>query len=167
MSNPRKPCAGCGAEKRPGPGQRYCETCYIATRARTVPYVPRQIEGPCNPRTKMLNKWGYARVWTGTGDEPRRMRYVHVAAWEAVNGPLPDGMCLDHLCFEPSCSNLDHLELVTRSENSRRQQKAMRTHCLKGGHLLAGDNLGSGPWRRCMQCARDRNFEIKESRDAA
>ena len=41
----------------------------------------------------------------------------HRVAWHLVNGPIPDGMVLDHLCRERACVNPSHLEVVTRSEN--------------------------------------------------
>lgn len=44
----------------------------------------------------------------------------HRAAWEDVNGPIPDGMVIDHLCHNPACFNVSHLECVTVAENSRR-----------------------------------------------
>jgi hypothetical protein len=49
-----------------------------------------------------------------------RMRPSHVVAWEKVNGPLPDGMQVDHLCGNPLCWNPEHLEAVTAVENVRR-----------------------------------------------
>ena len=49
-----------------------------------------------------------------------RLRYVHRLTWEAVHGRIPDGLTIDHLCFNRRCINLDHLEVVTASENTRR-----------------------------------------------
>ena len=48
------------------------------------------------------------------------MVYAHRALYENVNGPVPYGLQLDHLCRVPSCVNPDHLEPVTPAENCRR-----------------------------------------------
>lgn len=49
---------------------------------------------------------------------------VHRLAWEAEHGPISGGLTIDHVrgrgCIYKRCINLDHLELVSRSENSRR-----------------------------------------------
>ncbi len=47
-------------------------------------------------------------------------RCAHVVSWEAVNGDVPDGMELDHLCRNQLCVRPDHLEPVTHAENVRR-----------------------------------------------
>lgn len=41
----------------------------------------------------------------------------HRVAFEAANGPIPDGMVVRHTCDNPPCCNPDHLELGTQSEN--------------------------------------------------
>lgn len=63
---------------------------------------------------------------------------AHRRAWEEVHGPIPSDMTIDHLCCVRHCHNVDHLEVVTRAENSRRQGER-RTGC-KWGHPYEGDN---------------------------
>jgi hypothetical protein len=77
-------------------------------------------------------------VWTGStvATNPRHPRYrygtiraahqaswtyAHRAAYEMFIGPIPDGMTVDHICFNPLCVNPAHLQLLTRSENSARK----------------------------------------------
>lgn len=36
-------------------------------------------------------------------------------------GPIPEGMTVDHICFNPLCCNPDHLQLLTRAENAARR----------------------------------------------
>lgn len=43
-----------------------------------------------------------------------------------INGPLPPGLELDHLCRNKSCVRPDHLEAVTHRENMRRAYAAER-----------------------------------------
>jgi hypothetical protein len=63
---------------------------------------------------------------------------AHIHAWVAANGPVPDGMVLDHLCRRRACSAVHHLEPVTQSENELRKSwryRAKRKACPKGHDL--------------------------------
>jgi hypothetical protein len=101
--------------------------------------------------------------------------YAHIYSWTMRNGPVPEGMDLDHRCHSESvargecdggsqclhrrCVNPDHLEPVSRSENTLRQKHANRAKetCPKG-HPLSGPNLvvWSDGRRRCRECLRAR-----------
>jgi hypothetical protein len=85
-------------------------------------------------------------------------RYVHRAAWELANGPIPAGMTIDHLCRVRSCYNPSHLEPVTKRENTLRgigptAVHARQTHCIRGHEFTpentATDHRGG---RRCRAC---------------
>lgn len=43
--------------------------------------------------------------------------YAHRYAWEREFGPIPEGMVIDHSCWERSCVNPEHLRLATPSQN--------------------------------------------------
>src|SRR5688500_4996363 len=58
---------------------------------------------------------GYGHVRYGN-----RTSAAHRVAWELINGPIPEGLTLDHLCRVPACVRPDHLEPVTHRENVRR-----------------------------------------------
>lgn len=45
---------------------------------------------------------------------------AHHFAWELDNGPILAGLEIDHLCHNPGCVNVMHMELVTNKENVRR-----------------------------------------------
>jgi HNH endonuclease len=120
-------------------------------------------------------------IWTGTNtaDGYARWRYkpgaremfVHVWAYLAFIGPIPEGMQVDHRCHTDAvaksecaggdacehrrCCNPDHLETVTPSENTLRQRHHNRgkTECPKG-HPLEGANLivWKDGKRRCRTC---------------
>lgn len=59
------------------------------------------------------------RGYTKKGIGGKRIQ-AHRYMWEKFNGPIPEGMVMDHLCRNPSCANPDHLEPVTHTENVRR-----------------------------------------------
>lgn len=42
-------------------------------------------------------------------------------AWELCNGPIPEGMTLDHRCTSTLCVNPSHLNVVTLEENIARR----------------------------------------------
>jgi hypothetical protein len=105
---------------------------------------------------------GYGKVCVD-----RVPRLAHRVVYEALVGPIPDGLTLDHLCHNTLCVNPAHLEPVTASENTRRQWRDGRanagaanrekTHC-RNGHPFAGDNLYVKPSgeRCCRTCRRER-----------
>lgn len=87
--------------------------------------------------------------------------------WEQVNGPIPAGLVLDHLCHNTICVNPDHLEAATQRENILRgngmgAMHARKTHCVHG-HPLSGQNLriGVNGQRLCKECRRIWNREAK------
>jgi hypothetical protein len=82
---------------------------------------------------------GYARVKDASSD---RALLVHRVTYEALVGPVPDGLVLDHLCRVRHCVNPQHLEPVTNVENIRRGFRARlgdRTHCAEG-HEFTPEN---------------------------
>lgn len=78
---------------------------------------------------------GYGMFWNNG-----QMQVAHRYLYEAINGAVPIGFELDHLCRNKSCVNPNHLEIVTRQENTKRGllpaiMRAKRkdaTHCCKG-----------------------------------
>lgn len=74
--------------------------------------------------------------------------YAHRYAWERANGPIPDGLTVDHLCRVRLCVNVRHLELVEGVENYLRAVR-IRTHCPNGHEYTGRTENGK---RRCMEC---------------
>lgn len=64
---------------------------------------------------------GYGKFRVGSQlDGTRRLVESHRWSYEALVGPIPEGLDLDHLCRNTACVNPDHLEPVTRQVNCHR-----------------------------------------------
>jgi hypothetical protein len=113
--------------------------------------------GGCWEWRGSIDENGYGRAWLpGVG----KMSRAHRASWILHRGPIPAGLCIDHLCRNRSCVNPDHLEVVTLGENNRRGagfsgRNAAKTHCKRGHEFTLEntrvDKLGR---RRCRVCDR-------------
>ena len=67
---------------------------------------------PCHLWLRHINADGYGMV-TRDGKQQSAHRWFY----GQVNGPIPEGMTLDHVCRERRCVNPDHLEPVVLREN--------------------------------------------------
>lgn len=69
---------------------------------------------------------GYAQIGWSLPEGSRHgkarttMVLAHRASWVHVNGQVPLGMTLDHVCKARRCVNPDHLRLLPNFENARR-----------------------------------------------
>lgn len=66
------------------------------------------------------HKYGSIRIGSRQ-DGTRKLVSTHTVMWEWVNGPIPDGLEIDHLCQVKLCCNPRHLEAVTHLENLDRK----------------------------------------------
>lgn len=95
---------------------------------------------------------------------------AHRFAYEALIGPIPAGLDLDHLCRVRRCVNPAHLEPVTRGVNVLRGEglsakQARQTHC-KRGHPFDAENthVGANGKRYCRICQHERNKQRNRKR---
>lgn len=100
--------------------------------------------------------------------QTNRMLLAHRVSYEIANGPIPDGMVLDHLCRNPACVNPAHLDAVPQRENVRRGFHGSKTHCLRG-HPLSGENLITRKTggRVCRACNYAQSIESRRRRRLA
>lgn len=128
--------------------------------SRFWPRVDKREADECWPWTGAKIARGYGR-FNYLGKSYPAYRF----AWESVNGPVPDGLELDHLCRNPSCCNPAHLEPVTHAENMRRIRKDT---CPKG-HPLTPENtwVRKTGARSCAICGKTQNDAAHARRKAA
>lgn len=109
-------------------------------------------------KTETCWPWtGSLRVGYGAFALTHHLRVgAHRWSYEHFRGPIPDGLTIDHLCRNKRCVNPDHLEVVTRGENTRRANASI-THCPQG-HEYTPENtrVGFKNKRACRACERDR-----------
>lgn len=83
---------------------------------------------------------------------PNKIVRAHRWSYEQANGPIPDGLQMDHLCRNHACVRPDHLEAVTGKENQARSPRVMATHCQFGHPLTIVDKTNN--WRGCPICKK-------------
>lgn len=96
--------------------------------------------------------------------------YAHRLVFERVNGPIPVGMELDHLCRVRNCVNPRHLQIVNSRVNTLRGNgpaaaNVRKTHCPQGHpYDLFNTKLGRKGNRLCRACkpAIDRRARLKK-----
>lgn len=122
--------------------------------------------------------WGGAINSSGYGNFTieGKTRSAHKVSWERENGPVPQNLCIDHLCRVRCCVNPEHMEIVSNLENIlrgraielnriRAKQRSLSSHC-KYGHPFIPENTyyiqRETPRRVCKTCHnRRRNQSIK------
>lgn len=102
-------------------------------------------ESGCWEWVGWINDSGYGVIGAKNSTGKHSTTGAHRALWERSFGKIPQGLELDHLCRNRKCVRLDHLEVVTKKENTLRgvspqAMNARKTHCARG-HDLFGANL--------------------------
>ena len=110
---------------------------------------------------------GYAQTMIN-----RKNIRVHRLVYENINGPIPKGLTIDHLCRVRHCVNSRHMEAVTSKINILRgvgptAQNARKTHCCRG-HEFTDENthISPQPARVCLTCAKRYRRESRERKAA-
>jgi hypothetical protein len=61
-----------------------------------------------------------------------KMHKSHRISYELANGPIPEGMFIDHKCHNPGCVNPAHLRLATPKQNSENRSGAYAATGVRG-----------------------------------
>jgi hypothetical protein len=123
----------------------------------------------CIPFKGGLNGYGYGNTILN-GKKMKASR----AAWIKVNGDIPPGLVVDHVCHTEavlrgeckggitckhrSCVNVNHLRLITQQENVMAGLHNIdnRSHCNQG-HVFEGNIMvRKNGKRECAECNRER-----------
>ena len=115
---------GCGG---PHAARGWCSRHYKQWLATGDPIPPGPVERFC--QKVIFTSCGCCWLWDGAtsggygslgfdGEQWKAHRY----AWTLTHGPIPDGLDIDHLCFNRSCVNPAHMRLVTRAQNASRKR---------------------------------------------
>jgi len=73
------------------------------------------------------NTRGYGKFWFA-GREVQAHRY----SYELANGPIPEGMFIDHKCHNGICVNPNHLRLATNKQNMEHLASARSNTGVRG-----------------------------------
>lgn len=120
----------------------------------------------CREWLGRCNRNGYGQFYVNG-----RMVSAYKWLWEQTNGPVPDGLELDHKCRNRACIEPSHLEPVTHQVNIRRGNTGgmgynqRKTHC-KRGHPFSGNNLYLYPNgdRGCRACTHAHHDKYKSQK---
>lgn len=94
---------------------------------RAITNMDKQADGCWISKYSVMST-GYAQIGWSVKEADLRpgrrgrneMVLAHRAAWVAVNGQVPLGMTIDHLCKTRRCVNPEHMRLLPNYENARR-----------------------------------------------
>lgn len=97
---------------------------------------------------------------------------AHLAVWNLLVGPIPEGMEYDHLCRNHRCVNPDHAEIVTPAENKRRGYSppallARQKTCSKGHPFDGRRKRGERYCKRCDREGQRTRYARRAQRSAA
>ena len=130
-------------------------------------------DADCVVWTRSADKRGYGQLNLPRSEFGKvRKTGAHRAAWLALKGDIPEGLQIDHLCYNTLCVNVKHMELVTIQVNLERRRRAGRRRIDPKGHScgkhgqaegsINTDRRGYRYWR-CLICKRERYRRSKAS----
>lgn len=145
------------------------------------PLGPLRTEAPAARLDSLIEKSDGCWLWLGDHDargygritHKGKARKAHRVVYEAVAGPIPDGLVLDHLCRNHGCVNPAHLEPVTNRTNVVERghtvtaANAAKTHC-RQGHEYTPENTATqrgGSKRVCRTCESARNRTRRDTNE--
>jgi len=121
-----KVCSVEGCEKKEK-ARGWCSAHWKRWRVHGSPLKGRNYFQDPEEALAFRTEWqGECLVWTGA---TRHLGYgamqfrgkvwpAHRVAWTLEKGEIPEGVDINHKCWNPACVNVEHLEEASRQENS-------------------------------------------------
>jgi len=114
----------------------------------------------CWEWTGYKDKAGYGRFTVNGNQIP-----THRFSYEYYHGQICPDLVVHHLCYNPACNNVSHLEERTRKANVLDENSsalaainARKTHCIHGHeYTLENTSHEENNKRRCIICRKLKN----------
>lgn len=87
---------------------------------------------------------GYGAIWDGKRSHP-----AHRISWELVNGPIPEGIEVDHQCHNKACVRPSHLRPATSKQNKENLRGPNSRN--RSGFRGVAWNEKRGKWQAAVQ----------------
>jgi HNH endonuclease len=127
----------------------------------------------------LTDKSGDCWIWLGSKTDggygtigiAGKNKLVHRVNYERFVGPIPEGLCIDHLCRVRACCNPAHLEAVTYRENNLRGMAptfvAHRAGTCTSGHEMTPENsyVRKNDGKRVCRTCMHRRYERMRDTD--
>lgn len=117
---------------------------------RGKPLILKELDSGCIiPTSHKLNEDGYFRYTIRNSKGKGRGKHMmyHRYVWEQTNGKIPKGYEVDHICKNRACCNIEHLQLLSRTEHlqkdnhMRYKQRKLRAKDYWKKHKVTGSKL--------------------------
>lgn len=95
----------------------------------------------CWKWTAFVNPEGYAR----SSGPDNKGALAHRVSYELAIGPIPEGMCVDHICRNRKCVRPDHLRTATYKQNQENLSQLGRSDSSSGFRGVIWDSR-AGKW---------------------
>ena len=107
---------------------------------------------------------GDCLVWTSTAKQAGygvlqvdgALMKAHRYAWQRVHGPLSPDEHIDHMCHNTACCNVNHLRIVTHSENMYNRAGASKNS--RSGYRNVTWSKGAKKWQVAVTKDRKQHY---------
>lgn len=163
-------CAVDGCDRTGKITRGYCNLHYLRLRQHGDVHYNHYERTPGDRFWPKVDKSGSCWIWLAHKD-PRgygkfrlggRAVLAHRASYEWANGPIPDGMMLDHRCRLTSCVNPGHLRLVTSKQNQEHRTIERKSGGMRGANFVKKRGLWEARAKHNRQTYIVGHYETQE-----